>query len=71
MSSGCSVPRAIQPVEIPKKTGGAARTLGISTIEGCIAQTVTNAYIEPPLEQLYHPDSYGFAGTILLCRPLG
>jgi len=46
-------------VEIPKKTGG-VRTLGIATIEDRIAQTVAKTYIEPALEQLFHPDSYGY-----------
>ena len=36
------------------------RTLGIATIEDRIAQTVAKAYIEPALEQLFHPDSYGY-----------
>jgi RNA-directed DNA polymerase len=59
MSSGSYMPPAIRLVEIPKKTGG-VRTLGISTIEDRIAQTVAKAYIEPALEQLFHPDSYGY-----------
>jgi group II intron reverse transcriptase/maturase len=36
------------------------RTLGIATIEDRIAQTVAKTYIEPALEQLFHPDSYGY-----------
>src|SRR5258707_1833988 len=59
MSSGSYMPPAIRLVEIPKKTGG-VRTLGIATIEDRIAQTVAKAYIEPALEQLFHPDSYGY-----------
>lgn len=59
MSSGSYMPPAIRLVEIPKKTGG-VRTLGISTVEDRIAQTVAKTYIEPALEQLFHPDSYGY-----------
>jgi RNA-directed DNA polymerase len=59
MSSGSYMPPAIRLVEIPKKTGG-VRVLGIATIEDRIAQTVAKIYIEPALEQLFHPDSYGY-----------
>src|ERR1039458_5541678 len=59
MSSGSYLPPAIRLVEIPKKSGG-VRTLGISTIEDRIAQTVAKFYIEPALEQLFHPNSYGY-----------
>src|SRR5258708_19335908 len=59
MSSGSYMPPAIRLVEIPKKSGG-VRTLGIATIEDRIAQAVAKAYIEPALEQLFHPDSYGY-----------
>ena len=59
MSSGCYFPPAIRLVEIPKKNGG-TRALGISTVEDRIAQTVAKFYIEPALERLFHPDSYGY-----------
>lgn len=59
MSSGSYMSPAIRLVEIPKKTGG-VRRLGIATIEDRIAQTVAKTYIEPALEQLFHPDSYGY-----------
>ena len=59
MSSGAYFPPAIRLVEIPKKSGG-VRTLGIATVEDRIAQTVAKIYIEPALEQLFHPDSYGY-----------
>lgn len=59
MSSGSYFPPAIRLVEIPKKKGG-TRTLGISTVEDRIAQTVAKFYIEPALERLFHPDSYGY-----------
>src|SRR5260370_22644270 len=32
----------------------------VPTIEDRIAQAVAKAYIEPALEQLFHPDSYGY-----------
>jgi group II intron reverse transcriptase/maturase len=59
MCSGSYMPPAVRLVEIPKKSGG-VRTLGIATIEDRIAQTVAKTYIEPALEQLFHPDSYGY-----------
>lgn len=59
MSSGSYFPPAIRLVEIPKKSGG-VRALEISTVEDRIAQTVAKIYIEPALEQLFHPDSYGY-----------
>jgi RNA-directed DNA polymerase len=58
MCSGSYFPPAVR-LEIPKKTGG-VRTLGIPTVEDRIAQTVVKTYIEPSLEQLFHPDSYGY-----------
>jgi RNA-directed DNA polymerase len=59
MSSGSYIPPAIRLVEIPKKSGG-VRTLGIATVADRIAQTVAKIYIEPALERLFHPDSYGY-----------
>jgi len=59
MSSGSYFPPAIRLVEIPKKTGG-VRVLGITTVADRIAQTVAKIYIEPALERLFHPDSYGY-----------
>jgi len=59
MSSGSYFPPAVKRVEIPKKTGG-VRALGIPTVEDRIAQCVVKAYIEPSIELLFHPDSYGY-----------
>src|SRR5258707_14409908 len=58
MSSGSYMPPAIRLVEIPEKSGG-GRTLGIAAIGDRIAQAVAKAYIEPALEQLFHPGTYG------------
>ena len=59
MSSGSYFPPAVRLVEIPKKSGG-VRTLGIPTVEDRIAQSVVKIYIEPSIEQVFHPDSYGY-----------
>jgi group II intron reverse transcriptase/maturase len=59
MSSGSYFPPAVKLVEIPKKNGG-VRALGIPTVEDRIAQTVVKQSIEGRLEQLFHPDSYGY-----------
>jgi len=59
MSSGSYFPPAIRLVEIPKKDNG-VRALGIATVEDRIAQKVAATYIEPTLEQLFVPDSYGY-----------
>jgi hypothetical protein len=59
MSSGTYFPPAVKLVEIPKKSGG-VRTLGIPTVSDRIAQTVVKMTIEPQLEPLFHPDSYGY-----------
>lgn len=59
MSSGSYFPPPVKQVEIPKATGG-KRKLGVPTIADRIAQTVVKLYIEPILEPLFHPDSYGY-----------
>jgi RNA-directed DNA polymerase len=59
MSSGSYFPPAVKTVAIPKKDGG-ERKLGIPTVSDRIAQTVVKMQLEPTLEPLFHPDSYGY-----------
>jgi RNA-directed DNA polymerase len=44
---------------IPKKTGG-ERILGVPTVSDRIAQMVVKQMIEPKLEAIFLPDSYGY-----------
>jgi RNA-directed DNA polymerase len=59
MSSGSYVPPPVRAVEIPKKSGG-SRMLGVPTVADRVAQTVTRLYLEPEVEPMFHPDSYGY-----------
>ena len=59
MSSGSYMPPPVKQVEIPKKSGG-FRKLGIPTVADRIAQTAAKLLIEPVLDPLFHPDSYGY-----------
>jgi group II intron reverse transcriptase/maturase len=59
MSSGSYFPPLVKSVEIPKKTGG-TRRLGIPTVSDRVAQAVVKICLEARLEQIFHPDSYGY-----------
>lgn len=59
LSSGSYFPPAVREVAIPKGNGK-MRKLGIPTIGDRIAQEVIKSYLEPRLEKLFHPNSYGY-----------
>ncbi|WP_231373916.1 group II intron reverse transcriptase/maturase [Thioalkalivibrio sp. ALE11] len=59
MSSGSYFPPPVKQIEIPKGTGG-TRKLGVPTVSDRVAQTVVKRHIEPTLELIFHPDSYGY-----------
>lgn len=59
MSSGSYFPPPVLRVEIPKGDGK-MRALGIPTVADRIAQMVVKNHIEPALEKVFHPDSYGY-----------
>lgn len=59
MSSGSYFPPPVRAVPIPKKTGG-QRILGVPTVSDRIAQMVVKRLIEPDLDRIFLPDSYGY-----------
>ena len=59
LSSGSYFPPPVRAVQIPKRDGG-SRVLGVPTVADRIAQTVVRGYLEPGVEPMFHPDSYGY-----------
>jgi group II intron reverse transcriptase/maturase len=60
LSSGSYMPPAVLAVQIPKKHALGVRTLGVPTVADRVAQTAVRRYLEPGVEPLFHPDSYGY-----------
>ncbi len=59
MSSGSYFPTPVKAVAIPKKNGG-ERILGIPTVADRVAQMVVKIVLEPAVEPIFLPDSYGY-----------
>jgi RNA-directed DNA polymerase len=59
MSSGTYFPQPVREVLIPKPDAS-ERSLGVPCISDRIAQTVAKMYLEPKVEPIFHPDSYGY-----------
>lgn len=60
LSSGSYFPPPVRKVEIPKPGGRGVRVLGVPTVADRVAQTVVKMYLEPLVEPIFHPDSYGY-----------
>ena len=60
MASGSYFPPPVRAVEIPKSHGGGTRILGVPTVADRVAQTVVARRLETRVEEIFHPDSYGY-----------
>ena len=60
MSSGSYFPPPVLAVSIPKKSGDGERILGVPTVGDRIAQMIVKQLIEPDLDPIFLPDSYGY-----------
>jgi group II intron reverse transcriptase/maturase len=60
MSSGTYFPPPVRAVEVAKAHGTGTRILGVPTVADRIAQTVAARVLEERVEQIFHPDSYGY-----------
>lgn len=59
MAAGAYFPSPVKAVEIPKRAGG-VRTLGVPTVTDRVAQTAAKIALEPRLEAIFDPDSFGY-----------
>ncbi|WP_409471680.1 group II intron reverse transcriptase/maturase [Streptomyces sp. HC307] len=59
MSSGTYFPPDVKAVPIPK-SGGGTRVLAVPTVADRVAQTVVAGHLSERVEQIFHPDSFGY-----------
>jgi RNA-directed DNA polymerase len=77
MSSGSYFPPPVKAVEIPKAGGTGVRVLGVPTVADRIAQAAVAMTLEPEVEPVFHPDSYGYRpgrsalDAVAACRQRG
>jgi retron-type reverse transcriptase len=60
MSSGSYFPPPVRAVSIAKPGGRGERILGVPTVADRVVQTAVAMALEPGVERLFHPDSYGY-----------
>ncbi|WP_218673509.1 group II intron reverse transcriptase/maturase [Chromobacterium haemolyticum] len=59
LCSGSYLPPPVKGVPIPKKSGG-VRMLGVPTVADRVAQTAVKLLLEPQIDPMFHPNSYGY-----------